>query len=100
MNDDNKRYRVHNTKSIRVNTIEYFQSGTGLFYFLIFFFFFFGYYEYPIHKIKNLTFFGFFKYFLFQNHNYKHVQTNTMLSRRFLKVHTQVKPGLYLYLPF
>lgn len=72
---DNKRFRVHNTKSIRVNTIEYFQSGTGLF--LFFFIFFWGYYEYPIHKIKNLTFFGFFKYFLFQNHNYKHVQTNT-----------------------
>lgn len=45
--------------------------------YFIFFIFFGGYYEYPVHKIKNLTFFGFFKYFLFQNHNYKHVQTNT-----------------------
>lgn len=70
-------------------------------YFIFFSYFLFAIMSTLSIKSKIWHSLGFFNTFYFKItiiNTYK--QTRTMLSRRFLKVHTQVKPGLYLYLPF
>lgn len=70
-------------------------------YFIFLLFFFFAIMSTLSIKSKiwhSLEFFNTFYFKITIINTYK--QTRTMLSRRFLKVHTQVKPGLYLYLPF